>query len=41
MMRDKLCQSHLFVGYPETTGATSRKISLDFATDKTVNKGRP
>ncbi|XP_075576256.1 myosin heavy chain, skeletal muscle-like [Pelecanus crispus] len=28
------------MGYQETTGATSRKISLDFTTDKIVNQGR-
>jgi len=29
------------MGYQETTGNTSRGISLDVATDKTVNKERP
>ena len=29
------------MGYQETTGATSRKISLNFATAKIVNQGDP
>lgn len=29
------------MGYQETTGATSRQINLDFATDKTVKQGTP
>ena len=29
------------MGYQETTGTTSRKTNLDFATDKTVKQGNP
>lgn len=41
MLRHKPHQSHSLMGYPETTGATSRKIKPYFATDRTVNYGDP
>lgn len=29
------------IGYQDTTDATSRKINVDFSTDKTANQGIP
>ena len=40
MSRHRPCQSHSLMGYPETTGISSRKINLDFATHKIVNQRR-
>lgn len=39
--RDKPHQSHSLMTYPESMVTTSRKINLDFATDKAVNQGIP
>jgi len=36
--RNKSYHSHWLMGYRENTGATSRKVSLDFAMDKTINQ---
>lgn len=36
--RNKRPQSYQLISYHESTGTASRKINLDFATDKTVNQ---